>query len=236
MGLPTGYRETERDFWPLDTDSVGAHSQVRRLHKTVLDSVRRSSTRECMPAEAYTSRLIQASEIIDGIMDSLSLYWHDRPPDTFWSPLSFEEWNGPSPVDVSSLDIVTARYLQAEWMQTNLVEWYLLNGFIFDSLARTREAFLSGTAIGRTNWAYVLSGGKPGKVVLLRVGLNAAVLILRWILGPVATVLLFLTGRMWLASWVGSLWLGYVRIPRESCHPFHTKVATDSTQNLPLIP
>jgi hypothetical protein len=27
-----------------------------------------------------------------------------------------------------------------------------------------------------------------------------------------------------------------VRIPRESCHPFHTKVATDSTQNLPLIP
>ena len=28
----------------------------------------------------------------------------------------------------------------------------------------------------------------------------------------------------------------YVRIPRESCHPFHTKVATDSTQNLPLIP
>jgi TIR domain/Glycosyl transferase 4-like domain len=27
-----------------------------------------------------------------------------------------------------------------------------------------------------------------------------------------------------------------LRIPRESCHPFHTKVATDSTQNLPLIP
>src|SRR6266516_1297411 len=29
--------------------------------------------------------------------------------------------------------------------------------------------------------------------------------------------------------------LNIVRIPRESCHPFHTKVATDSTQNLPLI-
>ncbi len=29
---------------------------------------------------------------------------------------------------------------------------------------------------------------------------------------------------------------GSLRIPRESCHPFHTKVATDSTQNLPLIP
>ena len=27
-----------------------------------------------------------------------------------------------------------------------------------------------------------------------------------------------------------------VRIPRESCHPFHTKVATDSTAKLPLIP
>jgi hypothetical protein len=27
-----------------------------------------------------------------------------------------------------------------------------------------------------------------------------------------------------------------LRIPRESCHPFHTKVATDSTPNLPLIP
>jgi hypothetical protein len=27
-----------------------------------------------------------------------------------------------------------------------------------------------------------------------------------------------------------------VRIPRESCHPFHTKVATNSMQNLPLIP
>lgn len=27
-----------------------------------------------------------------------------------------------------------------------------------------------------------------------------------------------------------------MRIPRESCHPFHTKVATNSTQNLPLIP
>ena len=26
---------------------------------------------------------------------------------------------------------------------------------------------------------------------------------------------------------------GKMRIPRESCHPFHTKVATDSTQNLP---
>ena len=27
-----------------------------------------------------------------------------------------------------------------------------------------------------------------------------------------------------------------VRIPRESCHPFHGKVATDSIVNLPLIP
>jgi Domain of unknown function (DUF4158) len=27
-----------------------------------------------------------------------------------------------------------------------------------------------------------------------------------------------------------------LRIPRESCHPFHMKLATDSTQNLPLIP
>jgi hypothetical protein len=27
-----------------------------------------------------------------------------------------------------------------------------------------------------------------------------------------------------------------VRIPRQSCHLFHMKVATDSTQNLPLIP
>jgi hypothetical protein len=27
-----------------------------------------------------------------------------------------------------------------------------------------------------------------------------------------------------------------LRIPRESCHQFHMKVATDSTPNLPLIP
>ena len=27
-----------------------------------------------------------------------------------------------------------------------------------------------------------------------------------------------------------------VRIPRESCHQFHMKLATDSTPNLPLIP
>jgi class 3 adenylate cyclase/DNA-binding winged helix-turn-helix (wHTH) protein/tetratricopeptide (TPR) repeat protein len=30
--------------------------------------------------------------------------------------------------------------------------------------------------------------------------------------------------------------LAHLRIPRESCHRFHTKVATDSTPNLPLIP
>jgi hypothetical protein len=29
---------------------------------------------------------------------------------------------------------------------------------------------------------------------------------------------------------------GGLRIPRESCHRFHGKVATDSTPNLPLIP
>jgi hypothetical protein len=29
---------------------------------------------------------------------------------------------------------------------------------------------------------------------------------------------------------------GWLRIPRESCHRFHTKVATDSRRKLPSIP
>ena len=35
---------------------------------------------------------------------------------------------------------------------------------------------------------------------------------------------------------MAQLALYLMRIPRESCHRFHGKVATDSTPNLPLIP
>jgi hypothetical protein len=71
-------------------------------------------------------------------------------------------------------------------MQKNIVDWYLLNGFIYDSLARTCSAFISGETSG--NWsqmfAWACSNGNPIKLILLRIAFGVFNFSINWLAVP----------------------------------------------------
>ncbi len=103
-----------------------------------------------------------AEQVLDNIVDALRSYWIDAPADKIWSPIDPhivssrkpDGWIEASPVDPISLHEAAGQYLDEPWMQLNLIDWYILNGFIYDSLMRTSVDIMSNKAAeasGREN-------------------------------------------------------------------------------------
>ena len=67
----------------------------------------------------------------------------------------------------------------------DLVDWYLLNGLIFDTYARCFHALVSGELLGHIPLAYVLAGRNIEKTVWYKLGIGVAAFSLRWLLAPV---------------------------------------------------
>src|SRR3546814_13611156 len=68
-----------------------------------------------------------------------------------------EEWRDVSPVDADALNLAVIRYFERPWMQSNTLEWFILQGYLFDSMARLRRDAMHGSLFCITNWAYIFS-------------------------------------------------------------------------------
>ena len=123
---------------------------------------------------------------------ALRACWKNPPDNQFWygvGPYDLteknEEWTDTSPIDPKALDVATALYLGRPWLQSNLLDWYILNGFVTDELFRFKESFMSGEALGEINWAYMFSYKKTIMSVLVwRMGWAVANFALTWLLLP----------------------------------------------------
>src|SRR3546814_16831656 len=74
------------------------------------------------------------------------------------------------------------RYFERPWMQSNTLEWFILQGYLFDSMARLRRDAMNGSLFGMTNWAYIFSKANAESAVFWRAGLELTKFALRWLL------------------------------------------------------
>jgi len=113
-------------------------------------------------------------------------------------------------VDPGELERATAEYLKLPWMQLDLIDWYLLNAFVFDAIARLQDEALSGSVLGRINWSYILAEGRIHKLLLYRFGFGLLAFCVRWLLLPAAIVYLLYRGRNDLLPWIAAPYGVYV--------------------------
>ena len=97
-------------------------------------------------------------------------------------------------------------------MQLNKLDWYILNGYVFDETARMADGIKSGQAIGITNWSYILADGNLEKTLYIQLALAAAKFVGRWILAPAAIAALFYLGYETAALWVAAPYGIYLTI------------------------
>ena len=190
-------------------DDDGLDRQYRIVFKHLIPRIRQSVKKDRLSGIEYELRLQEAKEIIDDIAWALNAGWEkERGGWISLNPtldaLQFppDGWRAASPVNKPQLDTATARYLQQPWMQLNLLDWYILNGYIFDEVARLAEGIKSGQAIGVTNWAYLFSGGHFEKTIYWRAAFAISKFMARWILGPAIIVVAYYAGYHEVAKWI----------------------------------
>ena len=222
--IPVGedYREIERAFWQKLTEDQGEDryfSQYRIVFENLIPKVRQSAKNEHLSKIEYELKLKEAKEVVDDIALALSAGWKEKKEGWIWFQptldcLKFrpDSWWDASPVNKSQLDAATVRYLQRPWMQLNLLDWYILNGYVFDELARVSDSIKSGEAIGIINWAYLFSGGDFEKTIYWRAAFQLLKFVARWILGPAVIILVFYFGYQQVANWLAVFYGLYLLI------------------------
>jgi len=181
----------EEEFWRRHQDRLEWRSQYKPLTNIVLQKAQTLADKEGLDASGFEEKLHEAESIVEDITEALRAFWEDPPDDKFWYRFDNsqlinrpEEWTAASPINPTALDAATSRYLERPWMQSNLLDWYLLNGFLTDEMFRFQDGLLSGSALGETNWAYQLSKKTIMSALWWRVGLGTAKFALSWLLLP----------------------------------------------------
>lgn len=199
----------EKEFWRRNDFRLGFASQYKPLLESLLRNVRARADDKGLNAWEFEQDLQEAEEIVEGIADALRAFWDDAPDDKFWYGFHDgqlierpSEWTDASPIDPARLDAATARYLERPWLQSNRLEWYLLNGFIVDEMLRLVDGIKSGTAFGTINWAYLLSGGRYFPALWWRLGLAALKFTLNWLLLPGLAAVAYFYDYIVAAKWL----------------------------------
>ena len=206
------YRNVETIFWKgQDRSGDLSTSQRTRVLELLVPKLRKVSLAEGLTAYDFADRLSDAEQVVDDLARALCAFWEQkerriglgRPhisgfiwckPGLSCLNLKPDDWKEVSPVSNDSLDDATAEYLRQPWMQLNALDWYILNGYIFDETARLGEDIKSGQAVGIGNWPYLWAAGDPEKTLYYAVGWAAAKFIGRWILAPATIAALYYFG------------------------------------------
>jgi hypothetical protein len=140
------YFALEQSFWKQNEYRLGPSSQFRQIYEQLIPKVRTSPA--VFNERQYWLKLSIAERTIDHVVSALRAFWIDAPADSIWSPVEPhlarlnrpKHWSEASPVDEASLHEAAVQYLEEPWMQLNIIDWYILNGFIYDELMKTSAA------------------------------------------------------------------------------------------------
>jgi hypothetical protein len=202
------YFALEQSFWKQNEYRLGPSSQFRQIYEQLIPKVRTGSF--VFNKRQYWQKLSMAERIIDNIVAALRAYWIDAPADKIWSPmdphlavsLNPDRWTEASPIDAASLHEAAAQYLEQSWMQLNIIDWYIINGFIYDALLRTSVLIMTDKTSAPSDRENILPGADTYNTVSKKPGWALRISIVSFILIPGVILFLYYFGYDTLAKWV----------------------------------
>lgn len=172
--LPTDYLEIEKGLnWPEEPKGLGA-GQLYKLITGLRAKVRERSLTERLDPAVYEDRLRKLRDLVADLRHALNgrsvdapdekkneqLVWYHRAD----SQITDVGSKGDQPqIDREWLLQGAATYLVNPWLQSDQIDWILIDFLIFAELSAYRESILTGQALGKINWAYLFSGGDVEK-------------------------------------------------------------------------
>lgn len=194
------YFSLEQLFFKHNEFRLGSSSQFRPIYEQLLPKLRLAPF--VFNESQYWQKLSRAEQVIDDIASALKAFWVDAPPDKIWSPVNPQLatlkrpniWSEVSPVDTVLLHDAANQYLQEPWMQMNTIDWYILNGFIYDALLNTSALIKTDKASAPLGNEHIISGVKYLGLAFDKVGRRRAVFVLKWVLIPALIFCLYYFG------------------------------------------
>ena len=171
--IPTELSEVEQEF--LET-----HQEY--VYKTVIPRIREYAISNRLDSSRYSDLLDEAEGVIRDLTRAMNKHREEMTESEEHEKLWFsptienvinkpEEWRDVSPINAEDLDYAAAGYLRRRWMQSDMVDWILINAFIFDTLARWATGLYGldplSSCLGRLNRWFVGFWVSIGIVVLV---------------------------------------------------------------------
>ena len=210
------------ELMPNAVDELGDASQTAQLFQYLAPRIRQSAELGDLTGVQFDERLREAEMVVADLAEALTANVKERTPGLIWSAPKFDDlggpeadskkqnWSEPSPVNRSMLDKAAAAYLDRPWMQLNFLDWCILNGYIFDEVASTAVEAKPGPTAQTVDWAYLFSEGDYGRNVLWRIAFKLSEFLIRWIVIPLAILLIYYWESQEAATWLASLYTLYL--------------------------
>ena len=153
------YLEEEKEWlgdWPEEPEERWGNRQYYSLAKEMLENVRSRSMEEGVSPDAYYKRITKAQEVFDNLRAWLNYEEHmteeqkeDFKVQTFW--LHKENYQGGLfdkkqdvwPISRNELVSEVREYLDTPYMQTNSIDYLLIDGLIYAEISSYRESLLA---------------------------------------------------------------------------------------------
>lgn len=213
--LQARYRDTENEFWEHYPKKGDYYDIVNDL----IPKVRAAAIQDKLDHIDYELKLRKVEDVVHDIAFAVQSNWDNPSENIIWYRPSLsnlqnrpEEWRDASPVGRVNLDRATAEYLNNPWMQNNLLDWIILNAFIFDEMARQSDGIRSGQVFGTINWAHIFSEGKYEKMVYLQLLFWLIKFVARWILIPLIIFGFYYLEYKDIAKWTAIPYAVYILV------------------------
>ena len=194
--LKSEYHEIEEGVnWPEKPSGIGKGGQFYRFVKDLRAKVRERALSESLDPSLYEYRLYKLLDFVSNLRSALNHYSAHTPDEKkneqrVWyhradyqvmgvgkkddEPEIYREW----------LLEAAAEYLANPWLQHDQIDWILIDSLIFAEISAYRESILSGEALGKTNWAYIFTGGDVEKTHWFQLKKVLGLFALRYVAPP----------------------------------------------------
>lgn len=223
--MDDGYQQVEQDFF-ADIKDTHENETALELFTELGEVIRTASIRDGVDSEEFRKRLNQSEHVVSQLHHALNAYAkHDK--ETFY-PIPYQidlnlhknEWDDITPIDRTSLEDVANEYLKRPWMQSSKMDWYLLNGFIFDEFARFRNEVVSGQLLAQYGDFYfnfirpLITATNDNdlmfKQTIYRFIWAISVNCIRWVIIPLGIYFLYAFEFEKAATWIGIPYAIYI--------------------------
>lgn len=197
----SNYRELEEGInWPEKPKGMGKGNQFYQLVMDLKVKVRERSLGEKLDPSIYENRLYKLLDFVSDLRsalnyDSVHITNEKNNQQHVWCHWADYQIIGNRDNDPKIyrelLLEAAATYLVNSWLQHDQLDWILIDSLIFAELTAYKESIFTGQALGKTNWAYIYSGGNIEKTYWFQMKKALSFLALRYIAPPAIIFVLY---------------------------------------------